>query len=127
MARFATALFALTSLLCLAAASPVPEETLEKRASGRGTYFETGLGACGWTNTDSDKIIAVSSSIFDGGKYCGQSIQITNTANGQVAYGTVADSCPGCGPGDLDMTPSLFEELGDLAQGVLPITWDFEN
>ncbi|KAF7795163.1 hypothetical protein EIP86_006312 [Pleurotus ostreatoroseus] len=126
MARFAAALFALSTLLCAATASPVD---LEKRVthSGRGTWFDTGLGACGWTNVNTDKIIAISSSIYGSGTNCGQYIQITNTANGKTAYGTVADSCPGCGASDLDLTPSLFEELGDLSEGVLAISWHFEN
>ncbi|THG97299.1 hypothetical protein EW026_g4672 [Hermanssonia centrifuga] len=129
MARFATILFALSTLLAATSATPVEENALVKRIthSGRGTYFDTGLGACGWTNQNSDKIIAISSSIFGSGGNCGQYIQITNTANGKVAYGTVADSCPGCGSTDLDMTPSLFEELGTLPQGVLQISWHYEN
>lgn len=36
----------------------------------QGTWFSVGLGACGKTNKDSDKIIAVSSSIYGNGKYC---------------------------------------------------------
>lgn len=33
--------------------------------TGQGTYYETGLGACGITNTDSDFIVAVSYLLFD--------------------------------------------------------------
>ena len=33
--------------------------------SSTGTYYATGLGACGITNTDSDYIAAVSHTLFD--------------------------------------------------------------
>ena len=33
--------------------------------SGQATYYETGLGACGITNTDSQYICAVSELLFD--------------------------------------------------------------
>ncbi|KAI1793057.1 hypothetical protein LXA43DRAFT_1092972 [Ganoderma leucocontextum] len=49
---------------------------LEKRVthSGRGTFFEVGLGACGKVNKDSDHwhIVAISSSIFGSGGNCDQ-------------------------------------------------------
>ena len=75
-------------------------------------------------------------------------MEITNKKNGKKALGLVRDSCPGCGDGDIgafyarivtpglanltygrfaDMSPSLFEELGDLDTGVLTVSWDFTS
>lgn len=71
-----------------------------------------------------------------------QWVEVTNTANGKTAYGLVRDKCPGCGQYGLggptlhvvagcllirvqDMSIGLFEKLGDLNTGVLPITWHF--
>ncbi|KAI0084816.1 RlpA-like double-psi beta-barrel-protein domain-containing protein-containing protein [Irpex rosettiformis] len=119
MARFAVAFLALSALVGVSVASPI-----EKRSS-RGTWFNTGLGACGWTNVDSDKVIALAADIYDGGAHCGKSITITNDKTGATATGTVADECPGCGGRDLDLTPSLFQELGNLDEGVLSISWKY--
>lgn len=33
------------------------------------------------------------------------------------------DACPDCEFGDLDMTPNVFEKLGDLDTGELDIKW----
>ncbi|KAI0755277.1 RlpA-like double-psi beta-barrel-protein domain-containing protein-containing protein [Daedaleopsis nitida] len=114
------------ALVCSVLAAPV---NLEKRVthSGRGTWFNVGLGACGKHNVDSDKIVAISSNIYGSGGNCDQWMQITNTANGKKAYGKVRDECPGCGSSDLDMSPSLFQELGSLDTGVLKVSWHYMN
>ena len=85
-----TAFIALFTLIITAFASPVAVEKRSSRsgrvrlsllrvshsactyALGRvqGTWFEVGLGACGDTSVDSDKIIAISHDIYDDGKYC---------------------------------------------------------
>ncbi|RPD62744.1 hypothetical protein L226DRAFT_568551 [Lentinus tigrinus ALCF2SS1-7] len=123
MSRFAVVAF-LFALIVAVIAAP---SSFEKRSrTGRGTWFEVGLGACGEYNVDSDKIIALSSDIYSNGKYCNDKVTIKNTANGKTATATVRDECPGCGANDIDMSPSLFEELGDLDTGVLTVTWDFE-
>ncbi|TCD63246.1 hypothetical protein EIP91_005802 [Steccherinum ochraceum] len=102
--------------------------TLEKRIThtGRGTWFDVGLGACGYHNVNSDPIIAISSDIYGSGGNCNQWITLTNTANGKVASGKVRDECPGCGQYDLDLSPSLFQKLGNLDTGVLHISWHYE-
>ncbi|KAI0769901.1 riboflavin aldehyde-forming enzyme [Fomes fomentarius] len=131
MCRFPVVFVFVFTLIFAALAAPTCDEAegtaIEKRArTGRGTWFNVGLGACGKTNQDSDKIIAVSSSIYGSGKYCDdQKVSITNLANGKTATATVRDSCPGCGSSDIDMSPSLFQELGDLDTGVLNVSWDF--
>ncbi|TFK86861.1 hypothetical protein K466DRAFT_491971 [Polyporus arcularius HHB13444] len=114
------------ALVCSVLASPI---NLEKRIThtGRGTWFDVGLGACGKTNVNSDKIVAISSAIYGSGGNCEQWMHITNTANGKSAYGLVRDECPGCGASDIDMSPSLFEELGSLDTGVLKVSWHYEN
>ncbi|CDO68250.1 Distantly related to plant expansins [Trametes cinnabarina] len=125
-----TVLFFLFALLFTTFASPVSIEdaTLDKRSrTGRGTWFDVGLGACGKTNKNSDKIIAISSDIYGNGGYCDKKVKIKNTANGKTATAIVRDECPSCGANDIDMSPSLFEELGSLDTGVLKVTWDFTN
>jgi expansin (peptidoglycan-binding protein) len=44
---------------------------------------------------------------------CGQSMTITNIANGRAVEAYVADECPTCSYGSLDMSPALFSALND--------------
>jgi hypothetical protein len=84
------------SLSVLAAPVPVPEEgqDLEKRIThdGRvrlyasfycswcrpsdlqGTWYDTGLGNCGWTNTNGQLVVAMPETLYkqNGGSNCGQ-------------------------------------------------------
>ncbi|KAH8093159.1 RlpA-like double-psi beta-barrel-protein domain-containing protein-containing protein [Cristinia sonorae] len=126
--------FVLCFLFALCGASPVPVNgtvnVLEKRIThtGRGTWFNVGLGNCGQWNSNSDPIVAISKSLYDqnGGSNCGQWLTITNTANGKTANGYVRDSCPSCGYNDIDLSPSLFQKLGSLDTGVLKVSWHFQ-
>ncbi|KAL7282155.1 hypothetical protein PYCCODRAFT_1373750 [Trametes coccinea BRFM310] len=115
----------------IAAPAPVapPVANLERRIthSGRGTFFHVGLGACGKHNVDSDHIVAISSKIFGSGGNCEQFMEITNDENGKTAFALVRDECPGCGAGDIDMSPSLFQALGaSLDEGVIKVSWHFK-
>ncbi|KAJ4481966.1 riboflavin aldehyde-forming enzyme [Lentinula aciculospora] len=109
-----------------------PTETrveLNKRIThtGRGTWFEPGLGNCGNRNTASDPIIAMPKSLYDEnkGSNCGQWIHITDQSTGKVVYGRTEDSCPGCGLGDLDMSPDVFDQFASPDVGILSISWYF--
>lgn len=100
---------------------------LAKRSSGQATYYAAGLGACGWTNSGSDSIVAMNAPEWAGGSHCGQTVTITNNQNGNTQTATVADLCPGCSYGSLDMSTGLFSALnnGNMDAGVFPISWTF--
>ncbi|KAK7690385.1 hypothetical protein QCA50_007043 [Cerrena zonata] len=131
MARFAAVFIALASVLSLATATPIANNaTLDKRASthtGRGTWFNVGLGACGYTDEDSDSIVALSTNIYDSGSHCNKWLTIKNKANGKTAKGQVRDACPGCSSNDIDMSPTLFKKLGSLDTGVLTVEWSYTS
>ncbi|CCM05937.1 uncharacterized protein FIBRA_08176 [Fibroporia radiculosa] len=132
MSRLTAISLALCALVVSVSASPVTASTavLDKRTThtGRGTWFDVGLGACGYENVNSDPIVAISHDIYGGGGNCNQWIHITNTANGVSAYGQTRDECMGCDATAIDMSPSLFESLGaDLSVGVLTVEWNFMN
>lgn len=103
-------------------ARPVIMEA-RKSYSGRATYYDVGLGSCGQTNTNSQMVAALSSSLMKGpnSPYCGRSITI-NGKSGSVTV-KVVDTCPGCGANDVDLSPAAFKKLGALSAGTLPITW----
>jgi len=130
MPRVALIVLALfTSIfVVLAAPIPVPDgPTLETRTThnGRGTWFEVGLGNCGYTDHNNAPVVAVAESLYNANhaSNCNQWIEIT--ANGKTAYGQTRDSCPSCGTGDLDMSPSLFQKFAGLDVGKLEISWHF--
>lgn len=130
MSRVLLLIFTIFTYLLLTLAAPIPESAgLEKKTThtGRGTWFHVGEGNCGKWNVDSDHIVAVPKSLYDQnkGSNCGQYVRITNRDTGKTVYGLTRDSCPSCGWGDLDMSPSLFEELAPLSKGVVNISWNF--
>ncbi|KAF9236492.1 RlpA-like double-psi beta-barrel-protein domain-containing protein-containing protein [Melanogaster broomeanus] len=129
MYQLTTLLIVLSAFFLSVLAAPLPDaKSLDKRTThyGRGTWFNVGEGACGDWNVNSDSIVAISAQIYGSGGNCGQWVHVTNTANGKSAYGLTRDECESCGAGDLDMSPGLFEQIGDLSTGVLSISWNFE-
>lgn len=99
-----------------------------------GTFYATGLGSCGFTNTDSDFICAISKIDYDrftvGGNpnnnaLCGKSL--TATYNGKSVTVKIVDRCEACGQGALDFSPAAFDEMADPAIGRMHgMTWVFD-
>jgi expansin (peptidoglycan-binding protein) len=112
-------LLATAALFMTAQCAPM----LEARGSmsGRATYYAVGLGSCGDTNSDGEMVAALSGSLMGEKKYCGKSITLKG-GSGSVTV-KVVDTCPGCGKGDVDLSPAAFKKLGSLSKGVIPITW----
>mmetsp|Transcript_1874 Transcript_1874/g.1844 ORF Transcript_1874/g.1844 Transcript_1874/m.1844 type:complete len:230 (+) Transcript_1874:130-819(+) len=102
--------------------------------SGEGTFYSTGLGACGKTNQDTDYIVAVSHILYEENQVngnsndnslCGKKIKATYEGNSVEV--TVVDSCEGCSENDLDFSPSAFSQLADQSLGRIDITWEWVN
>ncbi|KDN51450.1 hypothetical protein K437DRAFT_272945 [Tilletiaria anomala UBC 951] len=115
------------TLALIAGSSAAP---MAKRSyTGQATYFAPGMGACGWSASDSDYIVALNTAQYgntgQASGYCGQTITITNTANGNSHTAKVQDACPSCDYGSLDMSPALFSALnnGNMGAGVFSISW----
>ncbi|KAG1765916.1 RlpA-like double-psi beta-barrel-protein domain-containing protein-containing protein [Suillus occidentalis] len=111
-------LISLCAFIMTVMAAPIPRtSSLAKRTthSGKGTWFEVGTGACGYTDTDDDPIVAISAEIYGSGGNCNQWIHITNTDNGYSAYGRTRDECESCGS----------TSLATLDTGEIPISWHF--
>ncbi|KAA1068584.1 hypothetical protein PGT21_020203 [Puccinia graminis f. sp. tritici] len=106
--------------------SPIPSTSnrLERRFSGKATWFKPNIGACGDTNSKSDYIVAMNEEQYGDGQLCHKSVHIVNEASGKSVVAKVTDKCPGCDYGSLDLSPAVFKELGELRTGILPITWD---
>ncbi|KAI8800215.1 RlpA-like double-psi beta-barrel-protein domain-containing protein-containing protein, partial [Cladochytrium replicatum] len=90
--------------------------------SGTMTYFNTGLGSCGWTTADSDFIVAMNVQQYSL-SVCGRTVCITN--GGKTVQARVVDLCPSCVYGKLDASPAVFSSFADLGKGVIDISWDY--
>ena len=90
-----------------------------------------GLGSCGYTNSASDAIVALSTEIMNNppnpndNPICGTSINIYNPATGDTNTATIVDTCEGCGEYDIDVSPSVFEAVdpNGLADGRIVVDW----
>ncbi|KAH8671122.1 riboflavin-aldehyde forming enzyme [Xylariales sp. PMI_506] len=96
--------------------------------SGDMTFFAPGLGACGWTSSESDAIVALSKMQFTASNpnhdpVCGKTITIT--LHGVSTTATVVDECPECAEDDIDVSPAVFENLDSLDVGRVEVDWEF--
>jgi hypothetical protein len=125
MVSFKTLLPLILATFAAAAPTDTSPVDLEARATfGDITYFNTGLGACGWWNSDSDYIAAVSASLFDSQRPCGRNIRVSY--GGRSVTVQVVDRCAGCAWGDVDLTPAAFTALvGSLDAGRVQGSWDW--
>ncbi|KAM0715497.1 hypothetical protein Q7P37_008995 [Cladosporium fusiforme] len=87
--------------------------------TGELTYFTPGMGACGHTSNESEKMVAVSEALFDsyttGGNpnnnpLCGKTLTIKG-ADGADHKATIWDRCPGCAEADLDLPQEFFNAV----------------
>ncbi|KDN40270.1 plant expansin [Tilletiaria anomala UBC 951] len=90
------------------------------------------MGSCGWTNTDSDMIAAVSHTLYDqytttpgnpnNNDLCGKMIDVSY--GGKTVRVKIVDRCEGCQEYDVDLTTTAFSQLADLGVGRLSgATW----
>jgi hypothetical protein len=102
--------------------------------SGQGTYYETGLGACGITNNDNQYIAAASELLFDtypgydgvnpnDNPLCGK--MVTASYGGNSVQVAITDRCTACAITDLDFSPAAFLILAAESLGRIDITWDW--
>ncbi|EXJ96287.1 hypothetical protein A1O1_01413 [Capronia coronata CBS 617.96] len=96
------------------------------------TYYEPGLGACGVTSSNKDKIVAISHIVFDAvstgsdpnsNPLCGKKIRARRD-NKSVDL-TVVDRCTGCHPKDIDVTVDTFAMLADVDLGRVLVEWNW--
>ncbi|KAG5418898.1 DAG7 [Candida metapsilosis] len=121
-----------TTAIQSSSASPSSSQPSGSLQSGQGTYYSTGMGACGKVSTDSDYIIAISHDMYDEhnidsnpnhNPLCGK--QIRAYCQGKSVDVTVVDRCEACSYNDLDFSPSAFTQLADKSLGRIDITWEW--
>lgn len=59
---------------------------------------------------------------------CGTTISIYNPATGGTTPATIVDTCEGCAYEDIDVSPSVFEQVdpNGLSDGRIGVTWSGE-
>jgi hypothetical protein len=101
--------------------------------SGELTWYDVGLGACGFTNVDGDHIVAISHTIFDSystgnpntNPLCGKYVSIQGK-DGQTHQAKVVDRCVGCVEGDLDLSHEFFNTVTSNGDGrVSGMSWSW--
>ncbi|PSS25032.1 hypothetical protein M430DRAFT_15779 [Amorphotheca resinae ATCC 22711] len=106
------------------------------------TYYSPGpgYGACGYENTSSDSICAVSHIIWDAAStsanpnnnpLCGKKIRITrydqSVGGNRSVDVEVVDRCVGCKANDLDLSLKMFTSLADESLGRVLGSWAWLN
>ena len=108
--------------------------------SGKGeiTYYQVGLGACGYDDTGDDQtknIVAMPEGMWDATSsltnsginqpehpWCDKTITVH--ANGKSIECVIRDRCPGCAAGSIDVTEHAFLALfGSLDAGREQVEW----
>jgi len=96
--------------------------------TGEITYYSLGLVSCGQVYSDSDDVVALATSVMANGgnsnnnPLCGKTINISY--GGVTATAKVVGTCEGCAPGNIDLSPSLFQKFAPLGAGRVPgVTW----
>ncbi|KAF8969009.1 plant expansin [Flammula alnicola] len=105
---------------------------LQGTQTGEGTFYDTGLGACGVDIQNSDLAVAVSHLLFDNypgynginqndNPVCGKIL--TASYQGKNVTVQVLDRMPFGQVTDLDFSPGAFETLASLDVGRIEMTW----
>ncbi|KAF5363335.1 hypothetical protein D9756_000079 [Leucocoprinus leucothites] len=93
--------------------------------TGRATFYEPGFGSCGVSNNSSDFVVALNPADYADCASCGRQVHVT--FQGKSVDVTVANLCPACGTGAIDLSPSAFKQLADISAGILDVEWDFTS
>lgn len=98
--------------------------------NGQVTFYEVGLGACGWTNSDDELVAALNWEQWDqfgsesnGNPACNK--KATLNYEGKSVTVKIVDKCMGCKYGDLDLSPSAFKQLAPESVGRMEMSWSF--
>lgn len=95
--------------------------------TGRMTYYDPGLGACGIFSTAGEAIVALGHDLWTAANpnndpLCGKTITINY--GGQTATARVVDKCMSCTANDIDVSPTVFQHFAELATGVVTVEWN---
>jgi expansin (peptidoglycan-binding protein) len=93
--------------------------------SGEATYYNgSGTVNCSYEGiNDSMNIAALNSPDWENSAWCGACADVQGP-NGTVRV-RIVDQCPECASGDLDLSPTAFDQIANRADGRVQISWNF--
>jgi expansin len=92
--------------------------------TGFATFYATadGSGNCGFDPTPNDLMIGgMNHTDYAGSFVCGTCVSVLGP-KGNITI-RIVDQCPGCGQGDIDLSPLAFSLIADTSLGRVPIQW----
>jgi expansin len=94
---------------------------------GTATYYNaTGAGTCSFDPSPGDLMVAaMSADEYNNAAVCGAYVYVTGP-RGAVTV-RIVDMCPNCTTGQLDLSQEAFGQVADLAQGIVPVTWQMAS
>ncbi|KAI7863013.1 RlpA-like double-psi beta-barrel-protein domain-containing protein-containing protein [Spinellus fusiger] len=125
IARIAS-IFFLASVAQLAVAAPVEERG---NIYGDATYYDTGLGSCGWWSKNTDYIVAINHQQManpanpNKNSKCGKWINVWGPKG--YVRAIIVDTCPGCAYGAIDLSPAAFDKVADHSKGRVKVWWNW--
>jgi expansin (peptidoglycan-binding protein) len=92
--------------------------------TGDGTYYAAdGSGNCSFDPTGDLMVAAMNHTDYAASAACGACVHIVGPS-GEVTV-RIVDQCPGCQPGDIDLSPEAFSKFADLPLGRVKIDWKY--
>jgi hypothetical protein len=108
-------------LLGLVAATALANCPPPYTGSGHATYYVPSAGsACSVANVDGETT-AITSVRWIGSAHCGECLRVQGPLGSAIVK--VTDECPDCTASDLDLTQAAFAKIGNLADGIINISW----
>jgi expansin (peptidoglycan-binding protein) len=84
-------------------------------------YAATGGGACSFEPGADNLVTAIGRDDNPSAALCGACLRVDGPGGTVVVR--VVDGCPGCDPGDLDLSREAFARIAPIEKGRVPITW----
>lgn len=92
--------------------------------SGEATYYDAdGTGNCSFDASADRMIAAINDADYAGSAPCGACVEVTGPDG--VIRVRIVDRCPGCAPGDLDLSPEAFKMIAPVELGRVEISWHY--
>jgi expansin (peptidoglycan-binding protein) len=121
-------LVAIAGIAGIAAVAPAGSASAVAAGSGRATHYSLGPdgnttnGNCSLPSIPAHRLyVAVGPDVYRGSAACGTYLDVTGP-KGTVRV-EVADQCPECEHGHLDLSEEAFRAIGDYDAGIIPISY----
>lgn len=104
----------------------------ESTHHGEGTYYDVDKNTivnCSYdmnvlAGIDPFYIGAMNKTDYDASNACGACALVTGPYGDQITV-KIVDQCPECLPGDIDFSPTAFEQLAPKIEGRIDISWEY--